>query len=361
MQRGLILGSLVALAMLATPVVAQADFEAAAGATPTCANIYPTGCGTTGGPENVSWNGIGFGFPRTDATANGCGFPCNGSQYLRVVGNGPIVPTPGFGVCPQLGGIGSQGPIPSVATLVWIPIPNGGNVPQLSFCWDWYNAEGGLSSTFNDGCRIDIVDASCNVLQNLICVDTQDTSGPCSDSMGGCFSFGPEVGAATGFTNGVENFNMVGPLIAGAAFLQIGAWNAGDNAVSGHCVIDNVAFAPPCLLSITGTQVGPDYTIAIKNTNCNPGAFTYTSLTVLPCTIGWFFGIDPSIGEILSQVTSGVPPFIQFLDGAGNSCFSITLLNTTGPLGISISGVTVYLDAFFVPTPATNALCGVII
>jgi hypothetical protein len=338
----------LAFAVMAVPALAQVTFEP-----PTaCGNVYPIGLGSGTGPEGVRWNGASgtFNFPVADNIANNAGFPTQGSQYLRVTQNGPFAV--GLGLCATGSQVGSSlPPIASNVNQVYVPIPSGGNIPFLSFEWDWYNAEGGPTATFNDGCAIDVIDSANNVLQAIVAADSSCTTGPLSDTGGACAgTFGPETGA----NSGVELVNITGPLPAGSAFVRISAWNGGDNAVSGDCVVDNFQFGPPCLLTISGVNVGPNYVISIANSNCNPFALTYTCITVLPTTVGWFFGIDPSIGEILAQVNSGVPPFIQVLDAAGNSLFSATL-PFNGPLGIPLNGVTVYLDALFVPTPATPA------
>jgi hypothetical protein len=340
MHRVSVYASLVVLALVTGTVSAQVNFDVQA---PTCTNIFPIGIGALGDPEGVSWNGIGF--LSAVSPPNTIGMPTTGNQFLRVAGNGPL--NTAIGTCPTISPtvITSQGPVGGNTNIVWIPVPAA--APFLSFDWDWYNAEGGTTATFNDGCRIDLVDAVDNVLTNLVCVDSGNTTvGFGVDNTGTCISFGPEVGA----NNAPETF--AGVPAAGSAFIRVASWNGGDNAVSSHCVVDNVAFAPPCLLTISGVNVGPSYSISIANSNCNPFALTYTCITVLPTTIGWFFGIDPSIGEILSQVNSGVPPFIQVLDASGNSLFVATL-PFNGPLGIPINGVTVYLDALFVPTTAT--------
>ncbi len=311
--------SVLACVALASAGLAQATFDPQG---PPCAYLFPVGCGAAGDIEGISWNGLGI---STVDTANGAGFPCGGPQYGRVVANGPYA-VPAGGPMPE--------PLPGVTNQLYIPIPPAAIGSTVTLCWDFYNAEGGPTATFNDGMSIDIVGAPCGPsIFNLAYADTYTPAGPGTDASP-CGS-----GALERLVAGPE---FVGPITVfpGDAYIRVTVWNGGDNAVSSHGVIDEVCFAgipcvAYCLLGFS-SPLGPG-SLAITNTTCPPAA-GYSFIMPLTVTAGafpagWLGGIDISWTDLMIEFAYGFP-FTGTLDGTGGSLFSI-------PAGVP-SGLTLY-------------------
>ncbi len=69
---------------------------------------------------------------------------------------------------------------------------------------------------------------------------------------------------------------------------------------------------------------------------------------------GPFFGIDPAFTDVLLQINVGAPPFLNILDGNGESSFGPL---TGAPSGLTLYGVSLALNgfAYFGPiTPPTS-------
>lgn len=73
-----------------------------------------------------------------------------------------------------------------------------------------------------------------------------------------------------------------------------------------------------------------------------PGDTYFTALTVLPGAFpnGWFFGLDPALGDLLGFAASGHPAFIGRLDGTGGHDYAAFGL----PPGVPLQGVGLDLD-----------------
>ena len=73
-----------------------------------------------------------------------------------------------------------------------------------------------------------------------------------------------------------------------------------------------------------------------------PGDLAFTALTLLPGAFpnGWFFGLDPTVPDLLAQWTSGSPLFLAWLDAAGEHTLAVPGL----PPGVPVQGVAVDLD-----------------
>src|SRR5262249_30782619 len=158
-------------------------------------------------------------------TNNGIGMPCSGNQYARVVANGPFT-VPAGGPAPN--------PPGGVTNQLLIPIPP--NTLGVSFCWDFYDAEGG-GGFFNDGMSIDLIGPGCGPsLANLVYVDDATVSIQSGFDNGNCGSFGLDTVAPGPQIYGPS------PLPAGAQYIRVMVWNGGDDAVASHGVIDDVLF-----------------------------------------------------------------------------------------------------------------------
>jgi hypothetical protein len=267
--------------------------------------------------------GFGGGTATVD-TFNAAGMPCTGSQYARVIANGPITVQPG-GPLPVNPGLASQ---------IFIPVPTG--ALTVSLCWDFYLTDFRSTASFNDGMGIDFI-GTCggNTLGSpLVYADTTSpVIGP-ADTGSPCASGGSEViplGAPQA---------LVAAVPAGAAFLRVSVWNGGDNTIPSHGVVDNVTFTTgvaPCALSFT-SPAGPG-SVRMDNTGCVASAgrpyFSVVDLTAGAYPAGWFFGLDVGLPELLSLFSFG-PPFTGTLDASGAS--------TTGVIGPfpALSGLTLY-------------------
>lgn len=223
------------LGLLCAAVSAQATFE-----------CYPLGPFPPAGPgncEGVTSNGLGFG-TGVDGTA-ACGMPAEGLQYARVGANGPHGVTAGGPLAY---------PVNPVVSEIRIPIPTGAGT--IDFCWEFFNSEGGATSTFNDGGSISLVDAAGSLITNFVYVDTFSGLGACFDP----FSGGTEAAP-----NGLVSFSGVLPPLVGGEYVSVACWNGGDNAVASQLVIDNVQF-------VTGGQICPPPPPPLANDTCATAA-----------------------------------------------------------------------------------------
>ncbi|HEX5050776.1 MAG TPA: hypothetical protein VFZ65_03290 [Planctomycetota bacterium] len=73
-----------------------------------------------------------------------------------------------------------------------------------------------------------------------------------------------------------------------------------------------------------------------------PGDVYFTALTVLPGAFpnGWFYGLDPTLDDVVGFFLSGHPLFVGPLDGEGRHDFAFAGL----PLGLPLQGVGLDLD-----------------
>jgi hypothetical protein len=226
-MRTLILAA--AFAFIAIPVAPGQSFDCQSSP---CTYTFPAPRGVLGDCEGVSWNGRGF---ATVDVANGCGFPVTGSRYLRVMGGGPE--NTAAGVPPAA--------LNGAAAEAYVPVPSG--AVDVSFFWDFYNAEG-PSSAFNDGMLVDVLDATGSSLALLAFADTSSPLGPCVDTTP-CSAGSP--GVDLGPTPGPESV-LLAPLPAGAAFIRIAVWNGVDDNFPSEGVADGFSFTSP-LATYPGT------------------------------------------------------------------------------------------------------------
>lgn len=73
-----------------------------------------------------------------------------------------------------------------------------------------------------------------------------------------------------------------------------------------------------------------------------PGDSYFTAFTIVPGAFpnGWFFGLDPALGDVLGFLQSGHPLFVGALDAAGAHTFDVWGL----PIGLPLQAVAVELD-----------------
>jgi hypothetical protein len=73
-----------------------------------------------------------------------------------------------------------------------------------------------------------------------------------------------------------------------------------------------------------------------------PGDMFFTALTIVPGAFpnGWFFGLDPTLPDLLGQLASGSPVFFGSLDGQGEHDFAAFGL----PRAVPLQGVALDLD-----------------
>jgi len=319
--------TICACLLLAGVAFSQVTFETPLSCS---ATTYPAPCGTAGGFENVSRDANATGLVTVDSGSNGAGMPTQGNSYGRIQAFGPAV-----------AGGGNH---------MYIPIPAGSTT--ISFQWDFYDAEGGQSGSFNDGMSIDVL-GSCGgaVLANLVLADDNGFIPGTGFDGGACGSFATEL--APDFAQSV--FNAALPV--GAAILQVSVWNGGDNAVASHGVIDNVCFAgclppppPPCVLQFS-SPFGPG-SLKIDNTQCAAVALQSYQIGVTfaqgAFPNGWFFGLDITLADLYGQHGPGFGGILWgSLDGVGASSF--------GPVGGLPSGLQIWaVTSHWTPAFGTN-------
>jgi hypothetical protein len=320
--------------VVTSAALGQATFDVQA---PVCGAVFPIGCGASGDPELISWNGIlsGTGVlpspgpAMVDATVNGVGFPTGGAQYGRLHAAGPVT-VPMGGPSPETG----------ASNQIYLPIPPGAST--VSFNWDFYNADSTSSALYNDGMAVDVI-AVCPgpSIGNLVYVDSftpvsgllVDTAcaNPAGAGLGDVAPFGaPNTFGPAAFPGGIPPFG---------SFLRIQVWNGGDNTFSSRGVVDTVVFGfgpVPCSLQFT-SPFGPG-SIQMDNTPCPAvaGASYFNPITLLPGVFpgGWFFGLDITFTDLANQFYTGYP-FTGGLDATGASTF--------GPVAAPfLSGLTLY-------------------
>jgi hypothetical protein len=312
---------------LLVPVLgrAQINFETAPGLCGPA--VFAVGCGATGGLEGCSWNGVnGDGTPSVGAHVTSGG--CSGTKCARIWAHGPFF-SPIGGPSPEPG--------PGQTVLFFIPIPAG--TTTVSFCWDFYNQEGGPQPSFNDGVSIDLVGSACGPsIGNLVYADTAT---PLS---GGTDSSACGIGSPDVLGPGFQSF---GPApCGGAAFIRVSCWNGGDTNFTSSAKIDNICFnscQPPCVLQFSAPS-GPG-SISVVNTPCASAAgrnyLTVATIGTGAYPNGWFFGVDIGLSTILDQLSSG-PPFSGVLTSVGSSSFS---LPAGIPSGLTVTSVTTHWTA----------------
>lgn len=329
---------------------AQADFEPPQ---PACAaGSIPVPCGAIGNPEGISWNGVlpvaappGIAFGASAVAANGPVVPCLGVQFLRVQSARTA------GVTAPLGG-----PIPEASTVarLYIPVPPG--AMTVSFCWDFFCAEGPqpIAGGFNDAIQIDAVPGCAGPpILTYVYADTASALVVTADPpyACACIPYGP---AGPLNETGPLGANAVigAPVPPGAAFLRVSASNGFDNSFPSQCLMDAVAFGYgppiPCTLDF-GIPLGVG-SISIHNTPCPGvgGASYFIGINTGPPGAfpgGWFFGIDITWAQLVSEINFAIPGvFSGTLDNWGSSAF---VLPAGIPPGIPITAVTVHFTPGF--------------
>ena len=122
---------------------------------------------------------------------------------------------------------------------------------------------------------------------------------------------------------------------AGATYvIRVGGWSSSDQGDFHVTVRQNFTL-------LIDSPNGPG-TIRIANRAGAPGAVYYSALTLTNDGFpnGWFYGVSPSLLELVLQLTAAAP-FVGILDASGNSTFNFG----PGLPPLTIYGVTVQFGA----------------
>ncbi|MBK8096010.1 MAG: hypothetical protein IPK26_02830 [Planctomycetes bacterium] len=86
---------------------------------------------------------------------------------------------------------------------------------------------------------------------------------------------------------------------------------------------------------------GPGGELRLRRQRGVPGHLTFTALTVVPGAFpnGWFFGLDPTVADVLAQFASGHPAFLGVLGNDGEHRFDAPV-----PSGLNVQGVALQFD-----------------
>ena len=292
-----------------------------------CVCPFPTPLGATTHPEGISWNGVGA--PNRNPVITNIpqdGMPVSGSQYLRVPAAG-ILSVP-------LGGPVVR-PVPPSVNEVRIAIPPG--TKGVSFAWELI-AKHTASTGLNDGVDISVVDGTGALITNLVYADM--SSFPSSISVG--TYCGSENGGTLILPAGPQTASASLPPLPYPAYLSIACWNGNVDTVSSIVHVDAIQFwgFGQFRLQITA-PFGPG-SIRLQNVGGGPGNTYWTAVTLGQGSFpfGWLYGIDIGGGELISQVTSGVP-FAGALNGSGNSTFT---LPSGVPSGLQVYAVSIQFE-----------------
>lgn len=82
--------------------------------------------------------------------------------------------------------------------------------------------------------------------------------------------------------------------------------------------------------------------LSVRRSRGVPGDLYLTAMTLSPGAFpnGWFFGLDPTMPELLAQLGTGHPVFVGLLDHAGSRDVSVPGL----PIGLPLQAVSLELD-----------------
>lgn len=281
---------------------------------------FPTPLGATSHPEGISWNGAGASSNRYPSveTIVGNGMPVTGAKYLRVAGTG----------IHNVSGPYLNRPVPTSIAEVRVAIPPG--TKGISLAYDFYCPES--PGTYNDGMDISVVDALGNSLGTLVYHSAN------SSSFSTIWNTSPFCYTNNGYNlwglapqTAVKDF----PILTYPAYLSIVCWNGTDDAISSAVHVDAIQFWGSGKFDLKmSAPTGPG-SLQLANTGGTPNAPYWTGVTLAQGAFpyGWLFGLDITLGNLLSQVGSGAP-FSGTLNGLGASTFTI-------PVGVP-PGIPVY-------------------
>lgn len=314
---------ILACAILSTSAFAQTTV------TFDCYSDGPLPMDGAGGCEGVASNNLGGFGPQTGVTSvPNCSFPTNGLKYVRLDANGPV-PVPNGGPFPW--------PVPAFnpPTEVRVPIPAGSST--VSFDWTYFNAES-VGSFFNDGIAVAVLTSNGALVQQLVYADNQLPT---------AFCFDPSSGGTEIAPGGVQNFSGPLPPLFSCEYLSIICWNNGDNAVSSAAYVDNIVFqssAASCVVPCFGGAPNLVFSspsglgcLQVNLSGMPSNGSYFLALTSFGGAFpnGWFFGIDISFIDLISQITFGFP-----FSGPANNCGAAQLGQFCGlPSGIPLFSV----------------------
>jgi hypothetical protein len=299
--------------------------------------------------DGVVSNNLGAGSGVTNAAS--CGFPSSGAKYFAAFARGPVAVTPGGPVAR---------PVSLGATEVRIPIPAGSTLISLS--WEFFNAEGGPQTTYNDGMSIDVVDSTGVLIANLAYADTH------SALAGGACGIAGEIAPL-----GPQPLVAALPLMSLCSYVSVVVWNGGDNSFVSRLLLDNVVFDSalaacqvPCVPVIgTPTLVCTSPLVAgslqVDMSSLPPGGsyFIAATLNAGAFPAGWFYGVDIPLSELQAELNMGAP-FTGPVSAAPCTAGKATI----GPIFGIPSGLTFYMVALGLsstslsgtPSAVTNAV-----
>lgn len=251
------------------------------------------------------WPGsVVFGSAST-VTTPACGFPTSLFGYARVEAGdfpGPGAISGGLLVRPVVD--------PYVSELL-IPAPTGAT--GVSFHWGWNNEEGFANAGSNDGFDVSLVDASGALILRCVYGDTFDYGFGCT---------GPNF-----FSGGT------GPVPAGS-YLSVVVYDGGDDCCGANIFrLDAVCFESGPRLTMFAPFGSGTLQLIVDCGTPSDYVFTPISVSAGAFPNGYFFGIDISIFELMSQFQYG-PPFFSYFGSDGYLSY--------GPFGGAPSGLTLY-------------------
>jgi Lectin C-type domain len=289
-------------------------------------NVIPSPLGAPGNPEGISWNGAGAAALHAPHVTQAliAGMPISG-KYLFLHANGPVA-VPVSGPAPY--------PPPAPVNEVRIPVPKG--MQGISFAWDFLDAEpvGGA----NDGCSIAIVNAAGQLIQQLVYADNASPRGASFTTLAPCGIISNPSGWET-LPAGPNSYSNYLVQTSAQTFLSIMCWNGANNTLNSAVTIDAIQFWGTGRLKLAvDAPTGPG---SFRMQNSGGGAFNpyVTAVTLAPGAypFGWFYGVDISMPQLLSELGSG-PPFTGVLNASGGSTFTIP---SGVPPGIGVYAVSV--------------------
>jgi Lectin C-type domain len=290
-----------------------------------CASsTFPTPLGATTHPEGISWNGAGLAVGKHPfvTTIVEDGMPVSGTKYFRMPAEGSLALP--LGVAPPR-------PLPATVNEVRILIPPGAK--GVSVAWELIAREV-QNTLWNDGMDISVVDAAGFLIAHVV---NADMGSPQDGLSTGAYCVEP--GGRHILPAGPQGASAALPPLPHPAYLSIACWNGVDNSVPSSVQVDAIQFwgSDEFRLHLSA-PFGPG-SIRLQNQGGDAGGGYWTAVTLQPGSFphGWFFGLDISVAELLTQVSSGAP-FSGTLNGSGASTYT---LPSGVPPGLQVYAVSI--------------------
>jgi hypothetical protein len=231
-----------------------------------------------------------------------------------------VDPTPANDLCPAATplALGANGPFPTAGAAT------DGTAPCASSARDvWFQFAAPTSGVVRvDGCgsvgdHVFSVQAACGS-PAIACNDDAANLAPCAS---------PDVPYVQFSVVAGQTYRVRAATVSGAP----------------GAVVLNVSYRLRQSVAWTGGSV-----LTLQIDAGTPGAIVVNALTATGAGFpnGYFFGLAIPFGELLMELTYG-PPFLATLDGSGG--YSFTVGGLVAPLGVTLYGVAVTLDAAGAP------------